>query len=135
MGMFDYVICEHAIEGIENPAAIEWQTKDFDAPFMDRYKITEDGRLLEEVVRFEDRSDKSAPAGSFASVAGIMTRVHEGWKDLDYHGDLHFCGIIGHDFIDVKARFTHGALESIQRLPDRFAELRVRSLTTERADA
>lgn len=110
MGMFDYVIVECPIEGIADPASIEWQTKQFDCPFMDRYKITADGRLLEEVVRIEDRSDKTAEPGSLASVVGMLTRVHDSWRDVEYHGDLHFCGFVDRDFVDVTARFTEGQL-------------------------
>jgi hypothetical protein len=120
MGMFDYVRVECPIEGVPNPAAIDWQTKDFDWPFMEQYKITADGRLLHEIVHYEDRSDKALGIGP-EPFAGCMTSVHEGWKDLDYHGELGFHGFVnGHTgpLTCVVARFTNGNLESIRVTAD-----------------
>ncbi len=110
------MLVEVPIEGIAEPSSIEWQTKEFDAPFMEKYKITDGGRLLREIVHYEDRSDKSAEPGSFLSFAGAMTPVHEGWRDIAYHGDLDMCGYIGDEFVDVKARFHDGDLISIGRI-------------------
>ncbi len=115
MGMFDYVLIEVPIEGIAEPSSVEWQTKEFDAPFMEKYKITDGGRLLREIVHYEDRSDKSAEPGSFASFAGAMTPVHDGWRDIAFHGDLEMCGQIGKEFVDVKARFHDGDLTWIRK--------------------
>ena len=115
MGMFDYVRVEHPIDGVSNPAIVEWQTKDFDAPWMDTYRITADGRLFEELTHVEDRSDKTAALGTFASIIGCMTPVHDGWRDMNYHGDLEFCGHIGNEWPCFIARFTNGQLQRITR--------------------
>lgn len=115
MGMFDYVIPEYPIEGIPNAAALEWQTKDFADPFLKKYRITRDGRLEEEIVRYEDRGDKTAPEGTFARFIGCMTPVHDGWRDMNYHGDLYFGHGVGSESIDICARFTNGQLEWIRR--------------------
>ncbi len=115
MGMFDNVLVECPIEGVPSPAVVEWQTKDFAEPSLDRYKISAEGRLLEEIVRVEDRSEFAA-TGQGDPFCGCMTRVHEGWRDMEYHGDLHFYGFLAatkDGLTHVTARFTHGSLESI----------------------
>lgn len=118
--MFDYVIPECRLPDEDAKLIRQWQTKDFDAPFMDKYRITPEGRLLEEVYHIEDRSDKAAKPGTFASIAGIMTKVHEGWKDMNYHGVLNFYGSASEDWkgewFEYNATFTHGALAKIERV-------------------
>lgn len=121
MGMFDYVVPECELPDEAGRLVREWQTKDFDAPFMDTYRITAEGRLMEEVYHIEDRSDKNAPEGSVMRLLGIMTKVHEGWRDANFHGVLNFYGSTSHDWkgewIEYNATFTHGALEKIERVP------------------
>lgn len=117
MGMFDYVIPECSIEGIENPSQYEWQTKSFDGPAMDRYRITADGRLLAEVYDVEDRSDPNAEG--LMRFVGMCSRIHRGWRDTNYHGDLNFYTHIGRDYSEESwrefdARFTNGQLEWIR---------------------
>lgn len=44
MGMFDEVICEMPLpDGWEHPV---FQTKDFEDPYLDKYVIRADGRLI-----------------------------------------------------------------------------------------
>ena len=117
MGMFDYVTVECPVDGVPNAAAVEWQTKTFDAPFMLHYRITAAGRLLREVVHYEDRSDPTLPPDSPMRFAGCMTPIHEGWEDMNYHGDLWMIGDAPR-FQRVVARFTNGALETIAAYPD-----------------
>ncbi len=120
MGLFDYLVIEAPIEGVDDPSRVEWQTKAFDNPWMLRYRITADGRLLEPRIYIEDRSDPNAAPGSAASFAGCMTPVYDGWDDMNYHGDVDFVG--GEpDYQRYVARFTHGQLESIRRLDDSSA--------------
>lgn len=124
MGMFDYVVPECALPDEAAKLVGEWQTKDFDAPSMDKYRITAEGRLLEEVYHIEDRSDKSAPEGSFKGIRGMMTKVHEDWRDLNFHGVLNFYGSTSRDWkgewIEYNARFTDGQLVGIERTEARF---------------
>lgn len=127
MGMFDYVTpeCPLPDEGAE--LIREWQTKDFDAPFMNKYRITPEGRLLEEVYDIEDRSDPTAEPGTFASLCGMMTRVHVRWQDMNYHGVLNFYGSASEnwkgEWFEYDATFTHGKLETIERLNSRSSVL------------
>ena len=122
MGMFDYGIVECSLPDDAATRVHEWQTKDFDEPFMAKYKITAEGRLLAERVHYENLSDPNAPPGSAASYCGCMTPVHDGWDDLNYHGVLNFYGNVGgvydaEHWYEYNAKFTDGFLVSINRLP------------------
>lgn len=110
MGMFDYVRCDYPLPSQEDVGQ-EFQTKDFDAPFLRHYVITADGRLIRPVVNYEDHSDPTAPAGSFASLRGLMTPVPTGEvEDLNWHGYVEFgC---------YRAKFTDGKVVEIVEVKD-----------------
>ena len=121
MGMFDYVVVECELPDASAKDIHEWQTKDFDWPMMEKYRITADGRLMEELYHREDRSDPNAPPGSWRRIAGCATPVHEGWRDMNFHGVLNFIGIADYDrpsetWFEYNATFTHGQLEKIERV-------------------
>lgn len=79
MGLFDYVSVHQP--GFDPKE--EFQTKDFDDPYMHEYVIASDGRLkLEE-------------------------------EDLNFHGILNFYTSRGEDWVDCHAKFTDGELVSI----------------------
>ena len=123
MGMFDYVLPECPLPDEGAKLIHNWRTKDFDAPFMDEYRITAEGRLLEEIYDIEDRSDPTAESGTLASLRGMMTRIHVRWQDMNHHGVLNFYGHTtdwqpGGEWIEYNATFTHGALEKIERVQD-----------------
>lgn len=120
MGMFDIVIPECPLPDVSAKLVDEWQTKDFDEPFMNSYRIGADGRLYVEIVHFEDLSE-FALTGAGDRFAGCMSRVHERWQDMAFHGVLNFYGFPGHDVNDwyeYDATFTHGQLEKIERVTD-----------------
>src|ERR1035437_10220912 len=111
MGMFDDVKCLYPLP---DGAPIDgYQTKDTDAQYLEKYVIAEDGRLLHSVVHYEDRSDKTAPPGSFRGVAGIMTPVHDRWEEIPFHGALNF----GHYAVDTKVSWDFTALYDRGKLP------------------
>jgi hypothetical protein len=140
MGMYDRVIVECPLPDAGADIVKEWQTKDFEAPYLENYKITEGGRLLHERIHYEDRSDPNAPKGSLKRIIGCMTSVHDGWEDMNYHGTLNFYGdahtgellaismrpeTFGQDlnhpgekpeWFEYNAKFTDGALVSIERI-------------------
>lgn len=123
MGMFDTVICECPLPD-SPPEGIWWQTKDFDCPGMEDYKITTEGRLLHELVRYEDHSDPNAEG--LARLRGMMTPIREGWEDLSFHGVLNFYGYDHRQdgaapydpalWYEYNAKFTDGQLVSIERV-------------------
>jgi hypothetical protein len=137
--MFDIVIVEVPLPDAGAAQVREWHTKDFLDPFMENYKITPDGRLLHELMHLEDRSDPQYPIGSIERLAGSATRIHDGWRDVQFHGILHFHGdkysgetrlisfapeTLGQDLLhpepaewfEYNAKFTDGQLVSIERV-------------------
>lgn len=121
MGMFDNVFPECVLPDAGAARVREWQTKSFDEPFLRKYRITADGKLLREVVRYEDRSDPTAEPGSLASFAGCMTPVHERWEPLAFTGTVNFYGTPEYgmrEWIEYDAAFVDGVLTQITRIPD-----------------
>lgn len=114
MGMFDNVECEFLLPG--SLEGREWQTKSFAEPFLRKHRITVNGRLLRELVHYEDRSAPNAVG--LAKLAGMMTPVHDGWEDLNYHGVVNFYGTAGaepeFDWHEYNATFEHGQLVRIE---------------------
>ncbi len=106
MGLFDYVRCDHEMFGAARGSV--HQTKDMDWPFMEKYEITPEGRLLYEITRTEDQSDKNAPEGSIESLRGCMAAIPTGEKvDMNYHGYLHL-SCFG------RCKFTDGQLVAFE---------------------
>jgi hypothetical protein len=120
MGMFDDIVVEQPLPDAGAANVNGWQTKDLDCT-MDTYRITAEGRLMEEVYRTEDRSDKTAAPGTLASIRGIWTKIHEGWRDMNYHGVLNFYGHVGSSYdpaswYEYNATFTNGQLVGFERV-------------------
>jgi len=119
--MFDYVIPECPLPDGNAAQVPEWQTKAFDVPYMDHYRITPEGRLMEEVYRVEDRSE-FARTGQGDQFVGCMTRVREGWRVIEFDGVLNFYGTVGTawardgEWIEYDATFAKGQLVSIVRV-------------------
>ena len=101
MGLFDTVELYNDVhlpeypEGITPAENVDWQTKGIDRPSMTTFRVTADGRLLEEewhteAVPPEDRpyaSHDDVEEGELLYMAGCRNRVHDGWVDRnDYHG-------------------------------------------------
>ena len=107
MGLFDYVKCERPLPDGWKPG--ELQTKDFDCPYMERYTIRADGRLIHDKPRY-DITPADEPCGEV---------------DTNFHGDLRFYGIEdegcdGKRWHEYRARFTHGSLEYIDLVENRL---------------
>jgi hypothetical protein len=116
MGMFDYIKSEMPLPEDAPRPAVEWfQTKDVPSEqlYLEKWVIRADGKLLKLGVRYEDRSNKNAPAGSWESIAGTMTPVPDPASDRvfeDFHGEIMF-GHYDHkteEDWDYTARFTDG---------------------------
>jgi hypothetical protein len=88
MGMFDYVKCLYLLPDGEDGSAIEFQTKDTDAQYMDLYEIREDGTLWHQVYDVEDHSDHKAEG--IMRFSGCMTRVREHWVQEFTTGAINF---------------------------------------------
>lgn len=112
MGMFDHIRCEYPLPGLDDPTSIDFQTKDTDEQYLHQYTITKDGRLIKDIVHYEDHSDPKAEG--LLALGGCMTPVKDGEEDTNYHGWLNF---YGGDF-EYNAKFTDGKIVEIQRVEE-----------------
>lgn len=95
MGLFDYVHCEHPLPDGWKPN--ELQTKDFDCPYMERYTIRADGRLVHQKPLYDiDPPD-----------------TQHGEIDTNFHGILNFYGLQDGIWHEYNAKFTDGQLVGI----------------------
>lgn len=116
MGLFDYVSCQYPT-GIDGTETMQFQTKSFDPPRMDRYEIRHDGTLWREVYDIEDRSDPNATG--FLSLNGCMTPINIRWEPFaDFIGSIYFY----HDDLEFIALIRNGLLISLDRCGDHGAE-------------
>lgn len=112
MGLFDYVNCEAPLpDGKPTPPEL-FQTKDFDNPYLEKYTITKDGRLVHHAVDYEWIKDEAAPLGYWqrATPAGDV--------DTNWHGFLNFYdyNTSTKEWREFDAKFTDGKLvEIVQR--------------------
>lgn len=100
MGMFDEVICEVPLpDGWKHPV---FQTKDFEDPYLDKYVIRADGRLIRKKPWYQCEISEDT--------------------DMNYHGLLRFYSYEGdpnHDtpiddrWHEYEAKFTDGQLVGI----------------------
>lgn len=111
MGMFDYVLHEGR----------RYQTKDFEDPFLETYRI-ENGRLLFDEGRYEEVPENERPhpdAPGFENLIGSIRYVIERpGVDQDFHGDLHLVEEEPPSRRFV-ARFRAGNLVAFEAEPDR----------------
>src|SRR5919199_863327 len=127
MGLFDEITCKYPLP---DPVVQDeiFQTKSFD-PIMDRYTITEDGRLILHSVRYESVPEEERPYYGtpewdkpLGQLIGFMRSVPTGDVEIPYHGDIVFYTSIGSheegtfEWFEYKARFTEGRLQWIKRL-------------------
>jgi hypothetical protein len=130
--MFDYLRCCYPLpDGLKDD--LEYQTKDTPAQFMERYTITEEGRLVHHAVDYEDtpqaeRPFPDAPDGSWRALAGRIRPVPIGDVDVPYHGSLRFYtgdsfGQLDHWWREYVALFDHGKLLKLERVKSRPLEL------------
>ena len=102
MGLFDTVELYDGVHLLEYLGAVapaeevDWQTKGIDRPSMTIFRITAEGRLLEEwhteAVPPEDRPYASRDAvdeDDFRYMAGSLNRVHDGWIELAASSSRH----------------------------------------------
>lgn len=92
MGMFDYIVCEYPLPGVEHPEQYEWQTKDTPRQFLDYYRIDAEGQLWHEEYDIEDKSPATAwinehpgeplpkELEGLMGLAGACTRVNVRWE-------------------------------------------------------
>lgn len=122
MGLFDTIElpADLSLPGLDaDPSTIEWQTKTIDRPVMRRFRLTRDGRLLQEETHSETVPEEDRPYygtdkwEEFAFLGSIRT-VHEGWTERRYHGVIEFHASLDERFARYEARFTDGRLAAVR---------------------
>ncbi|MFC6977052.1 hypothetical protein ACFQL1_23785 [Halomicroarcula sp. GCM10025709] len=133
MGLFDTVTLYDDVhlpeypDGVAPAETIDWQTKGIARPRMTTFRITADGRLLEEEWHAESVPPDDRPfasrddiePGDFRYLVGARKRVHEGWTERD---DFHGRFVITHlpdemeSLLKYRVTFTHGRLEGFERV-------------------
>ncbi len=102
MGMFDNLRCKYPLP-VDGANALEYQTKDTPAQYLELYEIREDGTLWHELYDTEDHSERGkwiaanpnkpeedAPQG-ISALLGCMARVNQRWEQLpDFTGEVCF---------------------------------------------
>jgi hypothetical protein len=103
MGMFDEVICELPLpDGWEHPV---FQTKDFDEPYLDKYVIRADGRLIRKKPWYESDIKNDTD-----------TNCHGLLRFYSYEGDANDATPIGDRWHEYEAKFTDGNLVKIEKV-------------------
>jgi hypothetical protein len=100
MGMFDEVICELPLpDGWKHPV---FQTKDFEDPYLDKYVIRADGRLIRKKPWYECE----IKADTDMNYHGLL-------RFYSYEGDPNDDTPIEYRWHEYEAKFTDGALQEI----------------------
>lgn len=122
--MYDRVKIEDDIEDfdIEHDGVDGWQTKTIQKrPLLEVYKI-EDGRLYKEEYHHEKVPKEERPYGDsdkeFLQMCGMLSKVHEGWEDTEYHGIVEIHSIVNEEYISYDLKFTDGKLVNISENDD-----------------
>jgi hypothetical protein len=120
MGMFDDVTCLAPLPDDYAGDRARFQTKDLDRT-LDRYVITEDGRLLVNAFRLEDNPDWKGWAAGFLDGSHPFDRVELGQVEVGYDGLLKFYGGSTGTWHEYEAKFTDGRLVEIKQIGKREA--------------
>lgn len=100
MGLFDEVKCEVPLP--DGKPAVVFQTKTFEEPYLEKYTIRADGRLIHDKPRY----DIDPPDAAHGPV------------DTNYHGVLNFYNYDtgSGEWREFDAKFTDGNLVSITQV-------------------
>lgn len=118
MGVFDYLRCHYPLP-VEGANALEYQTKDTDAQYMENYEIRADGTLWHQRYDTEDQSDPNATG--LDALIGCETRVNERWEQDTSTGEIVFYAYPGKVFTNenevcFSAYFVDGLLKHLHCL-------------------
>jgi hypothetical protein len=122
MGLFDRIELPAGLSlpGFDgDPSTIEWQTKSLGRPLMRRFRLTEDGRLLQEETHSEPAPEAEDPyrgtdnSEEFTAV-GSTRVVHDDWTERRYHGIVEFHASLDEEVARYEARFADGRLTAVR---------------------
>jgi hypothetical protein len=122
MGLFDRIELPAGLSlpGFDgDPSTIEWQTKSIGRPLMRQFRLTEDGRLLQEethseTIPEEERPDYRTDKWDELPFRGSIQTVHDGWTERRYHGIVEFHASLEETVTRYEARFTDGRLTAVR---------------------
>lgn len=128
MGMFDEVLIESPIPDLPHGKTFDgalWQTKDLDEwPQMALYRINSAGRLESETGHGEPLTEAEREEIPESLREWRTSKwVRDGWNDMAYHGIVGLTHIADYgkatqEFVRLRATFTHGQLEKIERVSE-----------------
>lgn len=127
--MFSYIFCKTPLPLNEELKSldvkwdeIEFQTKDLEN-CLEKYIITEDGKLMEEITEYEytyyteeEKKSKNHNPWNFIKDQKIIKLYN---KNVDFHGKITFYEILKYSetediWVDFDAYFVYGKLDKIQ---------------------
>lgn len=113
MGMFDYLRCQYPLP-VEGANALEFQTKDTDAQYLDLYELREDGTLWHEAYDLRTEDDESAPLGIY------QYRDNPRWEQEPITGEIRFYTSRGNGaWIEFSAYFAEGKMRELHVIADK----------------
>ncbi len=126
MGLYDSVDlpAELSLPGLDRDlSTVEWQTKSIGRPALRSFRVTAEGRLLEEAFHTETVPEEERPyygteewerEDGLVRMAGSIRRVHDGWCLRQYHGVVRLVASVDGDFLEYEAKFTDGRLVAVR---------------------
>lgn len=128
MGIYDHLELPAAISlpGLErDPSTVTWQTKSIGQPAMRTFRISPDGRLLQEECHTEEVPEEERPyygterwAEPLFQLTGGFRRVHDGWSERVYTGVIRFGASVEGEYMSYRATFSDGRLVAIRQVTD-----------------
>jgi len=122
MGMYDEIMCYYPLPELTEKEIL-FQTKHFNN-VLDKYTITEEGRLIHHTCHWEMVSEKDRPyygkpewdKNPFYQLAGSLKTIPDGDVDTGYHGIFRMYTSIKEEWFEYEFKFTDGKLAEVKRL-------------------
>lgn len=139
MGMFDDIKCKYPLP-MDGANALNYQTKDTPAQYLDLYEIREDGTLWHEDYDIEDQSDSAKwerehpgeeSPKELDAFCGCMSKVNKRWEQIKLTGEICFYSMYGvkdgklanvttrAGWLEWSAYFVDGKLNQLHMLENR----------------
>lgn len=128
MGLYDTLElpADISLPGLDrDPSTIGWQTKSIGMPALRTFRITPEGRLLQEEFQTEEVPDEERHYygtdkwdDPLFQMAGSFRHVHDGWSERQYHGVIRFVAFVDNDLLEYEAKFTDGRLVALREFRD-----------------
>lgn len=122
MGMYDEVICNYPLPGT---VVGEFQTKSFEN-FLEKYIITEEGRLIRETFNLEKVPEEERPfygkpeweTSPISRMIGSFRRVDIKEEFYDYTGIVNIYTIKNNVWLEYKIKFVDGYVKTAELVKD-----------------